>query len=548
MYKLILVDDEPEILSGMARGIPWNEWGFEVVGQAFDGLEALKLVEERCPHVVLSDIRMPHMDGVELMKQLNESHSDIKVIILSGYSDIEYLQTAIRNRVAEYLLKPTDVDEFAVTFAKIKEQLDEEQRKEEALEGLKQSVVENKEYQYSRILNDLIRGYVGEADYQILISELQLDFNHCFVAVFSMHSIFEKNQEKGEELELRRKIIRYGNLREMCGRAYYFADFSGQVTAVISLPFSGADAISQKEWKTVLIKYLQELQSEVQDLYGVELAAGVSGLCSQVSRLYNCYEQAVKCAHQKIFLGSLSIVLYPDLEAYGEDCHNVTGFGMERIKQLISDGESQKLQEQLHQVFEQFANRMLKDYSYLDRLVLECLYQVSRWALSTYQLRLEDLLESRDIQFFQVREKTTLQEKEEFLSRALIVMTQSIQENKENGRRISSLAQTVRDYVDTEYCSNMISLDMVADRVKKNAAYLSRLFKRETGYNFTDYVTTRRMEKSRELLRDPSLKIYEIAEQTGYADVSNFIKVFKKNNGISPNEYRNLNMIHTDNR
>jgi len=100
--------------------------------------------------------------------------------------------------------------------------------------------------------------------------------------------------------------------------------------------------------------------------------------------------------------------------------------------------------------------------------------------------------------------------------------------------------QIVKDYIDQEYCSNFISLDYAAEKVNKNAAYLSKLFKRETGYNFSDYIMQKRMEKSRELLLDHSLKIYQIAEMTGYADGSNFIKVFKKYYGVSPNEYRKL--------
>lgn len=103
MYKLIIVDDEQSIRNGMANGIPWNDWGFEVIGQASDGLEALELVENERPDVVLSDIRMPRMDGVELMQRLHKDYPDVKVIILSGYSDFEYLNTAIKNSVPEYL-------------------------------------------------------------------------------------------------------------------------------------------------------------------------------------------------------------------------------------------------------------------------------------------------------------------------------------------------------------------------------------------------------------------------------------------------------------
>ena len=120
MYKLIIVDDEKSISSGMKK-LPWEDWGFTVSGTAGDGLEALELIAEDKPDVVLSDVRMPNMDGVELMQYLNKNYPEIKIVILSGYSDFEYLNYYIKNKVIEYLLKPTDIDEFETLFRRIKE-------------------------------------------------------------------------------------------------------------------------------------------------------------------------------------------------------------------------------------------------------------------------------------------------------------------------------------------------------------------------------------------------------------------------------------------
>lgn len=134
MYQLLIVDDEEDIRRGIAKGIPWQEWGFEVMGQAENGEEAVRLVGEKQPDVVLSDIRMPKMDGIELMQYLHKNNPRIKIIILSGYNDVEYLNMAIRSQVTEYLLKPTDIDEFEALFHRLKASLDEESRKREELE------------------------------------------------------------------------------------------------------------------------------------------------------------------------------------------------------------------------------------------------------------------------------------------------------------------------------------------------------------------------------------------------------------------------------
>ncbi len=151
MYRLLIVDDEEDIRHGIARGIPWAQLGFEVAGQAGDGQEAVGLLEKTRPDVVLSDIRMPKMDGIELMQYLYTNNPEIKIIILSGYNDVEYLNMAIKNQVIEYLLKPTDIDEFCELFKSLKTKLDAERQQKRELESLKAFVEQSKELSYGRV-------------------------------------------------------------------------------------------------------------------------------------------------------------------------------------------------------------------------------------------------------------------------------------------------------------------------------------------------------------------------------------------------------------
>lgn len=534
MYKLLLVDDEPDILSGMAKGIPWEDWGFTVTGQASDGQEAVAMIAKEPPHVVLSDIRMPNMDGVALMGYLNQNYPEIKVIILSGYNDFEYLQVAIKNQVAEYLLKPTDLDEFEAAFKKLRGQLDQQRIEAEEFKDLQQQAEEGKDFQYTRIFNDLVRGYSFDGSYALLSAALGIPFHSFVVTVLTIHQAFDEGQESRARIVEQGRIVTYCNMRETNLKTYFFIDFSGQVSGVIEFPKENL------EWKSMVLKYLQELQSEVWDLYGVELSAGVSGFCRQVSQLYSGYEQAVTCARQKIFLGTLSIVLYPDLEGAKNLMYDMQGFALENLKQAIMEHRQTHIQSEVESVLFQFKDKMIKDFGYVDRISLELMYQLSRWALSAYQIRLEELMEKENRDYLHLHALNSLEEKAGFLIRTIMLLSDAIRQCQEKGKNSNSLAMAVKEYVDQECCSNAISLDLVAEKVKKNSAYISKLFKRETGYNFSDYITRRRMEKSRELLSDPALKIYHIAELTGYADVSNFIKVFKKHWGMSPNEYRSI--------
>lgn len=410
MYQLLIVDDEEDIRRGMARGIPWEQWGFLVTGQAENGEEAVRLVEEKKPDVVLSDIRMPKMDGIELMQYLHENNPEIKIIILSGYNDVEYLNMAIRNQVTEYLLKPTDIDEFEALFHRLKKTLDEEGKKREELELLKVTARQNKELSYGRVLANLLEGYVGgeeEYGWKQEMEDHGINFNCCILAVFDIQV---PDGNSGEIYQIKQRVIRYCNSRDMEWEQHFFLHRDGNAVGIITLKESG----SAEEELCAICSQLEEIQGEIGDLYGPALRHGISEVCK---------------------------------------------------------GEEE----------------------------LPAIYKAARERLSSAEL--------------------------EVLG---------------NQKKTGMLVTSVRDYLDQEYCSNSVSLEAAADRFRKNPAYLSKVFKRETGFNFSDYITQKRMAKSKLLLKDMSLKIYEIAEMTGYADASNFIKVFKKHFGMSPNEYRSL--------
>ena len=409
MYQLLIVDDEEDIRRGMARGIPWNEWGFEVAGQAENGEEAVRIIGEKHPDVVLSDIRMPKMDGIELMQYLHENNPEIKIIILSGYNDVEYLNMAIRNQVTEYLLKPTDIDEFETLFHQLKEKLDEEGIRRRELESLTVSAMQNKELSYARVLSNLLDGYVGgeeEYGWKEEMEDAGMNFDCCMMAVLDAQPV--GNGERDDHYQLKQQIIRYCNSREMVWEKHFFLNRDRKVVGIITLK-DGSDGELE-----AIGHCIKEIQGEIGDIYGLALLAGLSGLCGRAEKLPEIYGNTVKNVSS----------MAPDLSA-----------GQKKTGMLVT---------------------------------------------------------------------------------------------------------SIREYLDREYCSNFVSLEATAEQFRKNPAYISKVFKKETGFNFSDYITQKRMAHSKLLLRDMSLKIYEIAEMTGYADASNFIKVFKKHCGMSPNEYRGL--------
>lgn len=385
MYRLLIVDDEEDIRSGMSKGIPWSEWGFTVVGVAENGEEAVFLTEKEKPDVVLSDIRMPKMDGIELMQYLHDNLPEIKIVILSGYNDLEYLNMAIKNQVTEYMLKPTDIDEFEQLFRKIRQNLDEEKNRREELNQLKLAAMQRQALSYETVLNNLLDGYVGDSqeyDWKQELEKEGMDFNACVMVV--LDTAPENEDNKDDSYRLKQRIIRYCNSRQMQWVGRFFLYRGKHIVGLVTLEQMQFEE-PESELR-LLCQCIEEMQTEIGDIYGMALRVGISNLCR-------------------------------------------------------------------------------------DERTLPLVYQETEARMSSME---PDLLN--------------------------------------NQKKSNLLVTAVREYLDSEFSSNMLSLETVAERFNRNPAYISKVFKKGTGFNFSDYITQKRMEKSKALLRDMSLKVYEIAD------------------------------------
>lgn len=526
MYKIIIADDEAAIREGIASSIPWESWGFQVVGLYENGLQALEHVKRDAPHLVLSDIRMPKMDGVELMQALNKDFPDVKIIILSGYSDFEYLNMSIKNNVYEYLLKPTDIDEFESLFKKVRARLNEEHNQKQQAEKSRKTL-------YINWLNLLLKGFLDDAE---ALKELEEDekfyFENCAVMLFTPDGRLGDADKDLYNLKAQIAEICNETLDKKSGGSFngrFFLNHEEIITGVIGT--KAEDDLDKETLSTLACT----VQADVFEKLKTTVSAGVSTLCTEPDMLPACYQQAKCCVRQNVFLGAENLFFYSQFE--DETMPNEELLDVNRIKQAMLSGELDELNEELKQNFSAFENRAHKQYDYIDQMCIDALFSISRWALQ-YNVRFDHILDGLGTSYTDIYRCDTLDKKRCFIM-ALFYATQGkLAEEKPAGRGRSSLAYMAKSCVDEEFMKNSISLEYVANRLHKTPAHISKVFKNELGLNFSEYLTHKRLEKSTELLADMSLKVYEIAGMVGYADTSNFIKVFRKNYGVSPNEHR----------
>lgn len=524
MYKLYIVDDEAAIRSGIEKSIPWSKWGFEVIAVCADGLEAVNQLESNMPDVVLSDIRMPNMDGVQLMQHLNSNYPHIKIVISSGYSDFEYLNMSIKSKVTEYLLKPTDIDEFEQVFKRLKQKMDEERAQSRDYD-------ESVNRHFTNWLSDLFAGTALDEDTARFMPSLVqkgISLENAVVAVINVDERSGDEQRTVNELKRRiAEIIAEVN----CEISFtYFLTNEGVLAGIYSV------LDDNNIENSVIKRHIEKIQASVKQNTTATVSAGISNLCSETDMLPQAFEQANCCAGQSLFTGNESIFFFDMLDS--ERPESLVYFETEIIQKSLLAQDYDALKAELERVFHSFGIGPMREYHFVDRMCLSLLFHVSLWGLQ-YNVFAEDVLRSLGTTYTDIYRCDSLQKKKDFVLSILFAVQMELGTRREKGKSTNSVANRVRDFVDMEFCKNVMSLDYVAAHVQKSVAYVSRVFKNELGCNFSDYLTEKRVKKAIELLADHNLKIYEIAQQCGYADTSNFIKVFKKSQGISPSEYRN---------
>lgn len=308
-------------------------------------------------------------------------------------------------------------------------------------------------------------------------------------------------------------------------------NYEERLTGILMLP--------PDEKEETLREKTEKLLQYVKESTGICLSVGISSFCVDYQMLPQCYEQAKCCVSQKIFKEKKDLIMYYDEIREADFDYYTISFDDAKIMEYILKQEKEKLMEALDRTFSVFYDRVISDYGYINRLCLELLFHISRKLLRC-SVQMEKVMKEQGCRYSDIYKKDTLKEKRDFLYLVLSESSKACKEMRGENKKRSSLASAIREVVDLEFTSNKISLEYIAGKVHKNTAYISKIFKSEFECNFSEYVTQKRVEKSKELLSDPSLKIYEIAEALGWADVSNYIKVFKKSCGMSPNEYRNF--------
>ncbi|MDI4646357.1 response regulator transcription factor [Cohnella hashimotonis] len=518
--KLLIADDDEQIRSGIEQGIDWTSLGIQEVMTASNGLEALRLFHERLPEIVLTDVRMPGIDGIELLKRIKEIRSETRVIILSGYSDFEYMKKAIQLDAVDYEMKPIRARHLVALIQRIKEEIIRERVSEREFNKYLASYKANfADELLSGVLTDRtvvlegLKQYFGleVADSVVcLIVELDgnwtIDADATRAAMDTLDRLFQSSELAQRGICLRAKEGTMVFVIQTKTNSYlFYSHFANELAGLI------------RAWNL-----------EAHSLCRSSFSAGISGPGSAAD-LGRLYREAGLALAKRLYAGNSAAHIY-DATSSVEDKAIVGLLDNPAFLAQLSRGELAEAAASVSLAFD----RLKQERAYARKSVSAYACSLLQMLKVTARHLPADLIEQiqKRIAFIESQERWLLID--EFKACVVSLFEESA---SRLSKGLSPHMARADAFIRQNY-TRELTVETLAAHVGKTPNYFSHLFKREFGIAFKDYINRLRIEKAKELILGTNELIYEISEQVGFSDYSYFTQVFKKIEGCSPTALR----------
>jgi len=536
--RLLIAEDELWLRKRLVSTIDWSSYGISEVYEAEDGGEALEIALKEKPDIVITDIRMPELSGIDLMKKLNENSIFSKMIVVSGYDDFEYAQGALRMGAINYLLKPVDEEELLDSVKRCVEELKKEKNKETVFD--KQSAAS--EMLMEHIYEDLIFETSEKRTEELLqkLSRKEIGFPFQSAAVVNMqvreHTFFVNDKVKSDMWSVYQWLRR--NLQEDCYECQYLYMRGSQIVLLLF-----GDDLEAKFMERVE-NWVQLILEALQKKLNISLFMAAGDVTDDFSGIHRSYEMAQKKikekrAEEKRILALRNQETEQELNTRFDDVYGEYDFKL-LIKE-IRNGDSEKAQTELQAILQSSSRRLqsadmmklqLFYMNFINRIAGACLPECEAYA---DELAMQCMTVMRELIY--IGSDTIVTEMWDCLRKFVEKLVEVYQEN--NGKRKHWMIDQVLQYVEENYNTALSTRD-IAGRFFMNTSYFSKLFHEQMGCTFSNYLINVRVEKAKMMLTQTNMKLYDIAEAVGYTNVQYFSTIFKEKEGLTPSAFRQM--------
>jgi two-component system response regulator YesN len=521
MYRFLMVDDEEIVRRGFAAKIDWAAEGFEFLPPAENGRDAIAAIDELLPDVVMTDIHMPHADGISVAAHVHAEHPGIVVVVLSGYDEFGYAQAAIRNNVFDYVLKPVSSRDLAALLAKIKAKLDADRRSQADESSLKAEADRSSGLLREKSLAEMMAG-PSLASSKERISEI-LGFDpspFCCAAI-----AFEGMAADGLELRERLEPARRQALRSA---AFISAEGKGAV-----LVFEPSPERCRAAALAVAGALLSPAARSPSEALG-ELRAGVGRAYAQWIDAPRSYSEAQSALAYRLVRDASRPFVYAQAEEDREAIAELKA-REERLCLGIRTGAIARIGDLTRDYIEGLAGASLSPQRLRHEII--ALFSRIHDELAGIGVSSAALSERLGCEYYRLAESLDRPE-------AVASATARLAEVASLTLEESSLHEPewkildFKELVSRHYADKGLSLGKAAEKLSISESYLSKLLRRRLGTSFVDYLSDYRIGRAKELLASSDMLSYEVAEAVGYPDARYFASLFKKRSGMTPSEYR----------
>lgn len=540
MYKVMLVDDEEIVIEGLKKKIDWQSLQLEVAGVAQDGLEALKIIEETTPDILITDVIMPVMDGLKLIETIKAMGKNIKTIILSGHDEFSYAQKALKLGASEYQLKPISVEELEELLERIITKINEERQEEQVKSKLKRDNMQNSEIVKRHIFTSIIEGRADKPDKLTrIIHDINREYliSKIVVSVIEIDDypkLFTGINSKERELAIFSMLNITGEIVESNNKGFVVI-LDDKRLAAITFYDSGWSIHRISNSYTWLFNLIKE---NIKKYQGYSVTIAVGQVVDDVFLIRESYLGACEALKYKLLYGKGRMIHSDRFPKSSGQLQKMFSDDERHISELISALDKDGLFEYIDQLHKNIVEKPIHSYedviNVCYKLVLMAKSLLDQYSNSNESTETEIALLEQINKFEGIDQ--LMRWIKEFFSNVFDVV------KSKNKRQYNSIVNYVIENIEKNYMSQ-IELNGMAQKLFLSANYLSTLFKKETGISFKSYLTNYRLDKAKKMLQDPQYKIYQIANLVGYENEEYLCRLFKSNFGITCKEYRDRNNI-----
>lgn len=533
MYKIIIVEDEIPVRNAICNIIEWEELGYELVYVSGDGQDALTYIENNQIDVILTDICMPFMDGLELSNEAKKILPTVKIVIITGYNEFEYAHKAVEIGVDHYLLKPITADEFTKMLIEIKNELDNEFSKKRDLLALKKQVETNKDILRDKFLMNLLYNKINSNIIREKVNNLgiKLEGTKYIVAVLQPENIkviADSNWDCDYQL-LEFAILNICN-EVLTNYGQNICILGNDDQLIIFFVNDNQDEI---EFRDTIDEIMNKIIVCVEKFYDIGMYIGVGDNYAELQDLHFSYKDALNALEYRVLNGSNKII-------YKMDVEKTSSFSYHKIDEYLRE---------LEYAIKIGGNKTDKIIDYIFSIIIFSNVHISQFRTILLKITTTILKAYEDIcsgspndviidfnQFNEVFGKERIDEVKTYYKKLCKNLSNEI--NKERIDIKASQMQKAYQFIYNNYQNKSLDINMICNHLNISSSYFSRIFKTETNETFMQYLTKVRMEKAKDLLMNSDYKVYEISEKVGYEDPHYFSYNFKKKTGVKPTQYR----------